>query len=242
MVGATITAANTNSTGTASGLYDPWGTWNRSYTFTTTGSAITAASTDLVAVMNQAIWSAWVINSASTTTTGIAQSITAANSSIFTNWIDMQDLGNSAAAQQRLRAHPGYRKPTKEEVAAALKREAEHKAAAEKAEADRKKARERADLLLRESLTPQQREDLAAKNCFYLESIDKDGKRRKYRIDRGTHGNIKLLDDANRIIGSYCVQPNGVPIEDAMLAQKLWIETDEAAFIKAANFRPQAAA
>jgi hypothetical protein len=31
-------------------------------------------------------------------------------------------------------------------------------------------------------------------------------------------------------------QPDGVPAEDAMLAQKLWIETDEEKFIKVANF------
>lgn len=97
-------------------------------------------------------------------------------------------------------------------------------------------AARRAEDLLRQNLTDEQREDLEKKNCFYLESLGKDGKRRRYRIDRGTHGNVKLLDDKGSIVGTYCVQPDNVPAADAMLAQKLWLETDEEAFRKVANF------
>jgi hypothetical protein len=97
-------------------------------------------------------------------------------------------------------------------------------------------ARRRAEALLRGCLTDEQREDLEKKDCFYLRTIAKDGAERRYRIDRSTHGNVKLLDKDNRIIGAYCVQPTGVPTEDAMLAQKLWLETDEETFRKKANF------
>jgi hypothetical protein len=143
----------------------------------------------------------------------------------WTRWNDRgHDDGEIWVAEQ-----PLIQRATPAEVAAiradAAKRVAEADVAARKAE----------DLLRRE-LTPEQREDLEKKSCFYLETIGKDGKRRKYRIDRGTHGNIKLLDDKGSIQGTFCVQPDGVPVADSMLAQKLWIENNEAGFLKVANF------
>lgn len=108
-------------------------------------------------------------------------------------------------------------------------------AAMRRAEVDA--ANRRAEDLLRRELTPEQLEDLEKKGCFYLESIDQKGERRRYRIDRGTHGNIKLLDPKGSILGTYCVQPDAVPVADSMLAQKLWIEGNEAGFLRVANFQ-----
>lgn len=96
-------------------------------------------------------------------------------------------------------------------------------------------ANRRAEDLLRRELTEEQSRDLDKKGCFYLETVQPDGSRRKYRIDRGTHGNIKRLDDKGSIIETLCVQPGGVPTADAMLAQKLWLETNEEKLRKTAN-------
>ena len=101
-------------------------------------------------------------------------------------------------------------------------------------------ATDRAKKLLASMLTKQQREQLQRDRFF--EVIAK-ASRRRYRIRYGTHGNVKLLNDKGEEVISYCGQPNGVPTEDAMLAQKLQIEHDEDTFLRLANAtRLQAAA
>lgn len=40
---------------------------------------------------------------------------------------------------------------------------------------------------------------------------------------------------AAQLIERYCAQPGGVPVDDAVLAQKLALETDAAAFLRVAN-------
>lgn len=95
----------------------------------------------------------------------------------------------------------------------------------------RRQAQQRARALLMTNLTPAQRDSLE-KNQFF--DIDIGGK--LYRIRQGTHGNVRLVENG-RETTLFCAQPNGVPTEDAMLAQKLMLETDEAAFLRVANAR-----
>lgn len=101
-------------------------------------------------------------------------------------------------------------------------------------EVERVAAEARGYLMLDSCLAPDQRRDLAEKGRFYLHTAS--GK--KYRIDRGTHGNVKLVDETDRELVQYCIQPPNVPVPDAMLAQKLLLETDEETFLKVANARP----
>jgi hypothetical protein len=49
---------------------------------------------------------------------------------------------------------------------------------------------------------------------------------------------VHLLDDKGSIVGRYCIHPRDVPAPDAMLAQKLWLENNEAEFLRVANFTP----
>lgn len=91
-------------------------------------------------------------------------------------------------------------------------------------------AEQRAEKLLLSILSPEQKEDLAKKQCFFLYS-----KGKKYRVDRGSHGNVKLLNERDQVVESYCVQPRGVPAADAMAAQKLMLETDPDLLRKLAN-------
>jgi len=99
----------------------------------------------------------------------------------------------------------------------------------------RRKAIACARALLLAMLTHQQREQLQRDQFF--EVIAKHSKRR-YRIRQGTHGNVRLLDDAGREVVRYCGQPPGVPEDDAMLAQKLQLEHDEAEYLRRANATP----
>ncbi len=91
-------------------------------------------------------------------------------------------------------------------------------------------------------LTAEQRKTYEERRYF---DVDINGK--TYRILHGTHGNVRLLEPSivttpdgqtptlvERV--SYCAQPDGVPTEDAMLAQKLMLETDERKFLEIANW------
>lgn len=91
-------------------------------------------------------------------------------------------------------------------------------------------AHARARVLLESALTPRQRRDLFAERCFYVR-----GRRFTYRIREGHSGNVDQLDSAGLVISRFCARPVGrLPVYDVMLAQKLWIETDESMFLKQA--------
>jgi hypothetical protein len=84
--------------------------------------------------------------------------------------------------------------------------------------------------LLERALTLEQRRDLVSRSYFYVQ-----GRRFTYRIREGHSGNVDALDSSGRVISRFCAHPLGrVPVSDVMLAQKLWIETDENMFLKKA--------
>jgi len=91
-------------------------------------------------------------------------------------------------------------------------------------------AEAKARVLLERALTPEQRRDLCASRYFYVK-----GKKFTYRIREGHSGNVDAIDSSWCVISRYCAHPLGrVPVYDMMLAQKLWIETDENMFLKKA--------
>ena len=89
---------------------------------------------------------------------------------------------------------------------------------------------DKARVLLERALTPEQRRDLYARGYFYV-----NGKRFTYRIREGHSANVDALDSSGCVMIRFCAHPLGrVPVYDVMLAQKLWIETDENMFLKKA--------
>lgn len=91
-------------------------------------------------------------------------------------------------------------------------------------------AQAKAWALLKRALTPQQLRDLLANRCFYVR-----GKMFTYRIREGHSGNVDALDPRGYVVSRFCAHPLGrVPVYDMMLAQKLWIETDEIMFLEEA--------
>lgn len=93
-------------------------------------------------------------------------------------------------------------------------------------------AAERAETILREHLTPAQRRSLDERGWFRVESEQGN----LYRIERGMSGNVKAIDRRGRATARFCIHPtDGSPSPDVMLAQKLLLETDEAAFLRIAN-------
>ncbi len=183
---------------------------------------------------NDDIWKNWIRTgyTTSATTTGHqvwtiwnqATAITAA--SFYETTLDIRE--SQAYETDRL-THRGRVSPeerARRDAAELLAVADGHKRLEAKKEANRK-----AELLLRSCLTQQQLDDLDQKKCFYLYS-----KGRKYRIDRGQHGNVKLLGEQDRVLESYCIQPKGgLPDADAMLAQKLLLETDPEQFRQISN-------
>ena len=92
----------------------------------------------------------------------------------------------------------------------------------------------KARALLERALSPEQRRDLFARGWFYVK-----GEKFTYRIREGHSGNVDALDANERVINRFCAHPRGhVPVYDVMLAQKLWIETDENMFLDKAALYP----
>lgn len=100
----------------------------------------------------------------------------------------------------------------------------------------------RANELLLTMLDEAQAEQWRTERAFTIETAD--GARR-YRIRRGVAGNIMLVKDGDREapaggwLRRFCFHayhPDGqIPVEDHVLAQKLFIESDEASFLRLAN-------
>jgi hypothetical protein len=199
------------STSAASTNVYVWNAWNSTYTCT--------AST-----CNTVNWPFNQYAGTSGTTTNFT-----VTDYVWNAWNDRhEDLAGLRAVTdvQTLQRYT-RRKMSAAELKAALEQE---KRLREEAEARLRKATEakqRAEDLLRACLSAAQREDLDKKNCFYITVDGKDGKKERYRIDRGSHGNVKQVDERGSIIRSFCIQPAGVPEGDILLTQKLWLESSE---------------
>jgi hypothetical protein len=122
---------------------------------------------------------------------------------------------------------------TPEEIARARAAQ-EAACAAQAVEAEKQAvANEKAKKLLVEHLSAEQQKTYEEKRYF---DVDIEG--RTYRIHHGSHGNVRLLgtgDKAGKEITKYCIQPEGVPIGDVLLAQKLLLEANEKEFLRIAN-------
>ncbi len=198
---------------------------------------------------NRDIWSEWTTGHRFTThaecwdtwQTGYA---TAHTTSLVETWVRWQ---TSDGQTGYARAPGGISMSSRQRIEVAeseemkkerLDREARWKAEDEVRRAEAAKARKiqeaadaRAMELLHSCMSVEQQETLRVHGFFYVKA--KSG--RKYRIDKGTHGNVKVVDKDNRVIERLCIQPNGVPVGDSMLAQKLLIETAEDVFRRHAN-------
>lgn len=192
---------------------DAWHEWNAVYTLTNVTSATSAATCNVIQ------YGGWPFTSATTTGT--------INHYAWNVWNDRYDRIHEAGARAQEIQRYSRRKLSETELLAALEQEKKAREEAEKRAAEARNAEKRAEDLLRLCLSPQQIEDLEKKKCFYVEIEGKTGKKERYRIDRGSHGNVKQIDDKGSIIRSFCIQPSGVPVGDVLLTQKLWLEASE---------------
>jgi hypothetical protein len=162
-------------------------------------------------------WEQWCTSSSSVTGTS--------NHLVASYWAQWN---NEVIKQERALYNKVYHSP---EAQAQRQRDAEAARRVQlAAEAERKAAMEKAEQLLQSALDPVQREELKARGHFHCRS--RTGQ--IYRIYRGSHGNVRLVR-GDREVEKLCVQPEGVPVPDMMLAQKLHIEHCEEDFRRTAN-------
>jgi len=125
--------------------------------------------------------------------------------------------------------------PSAEEIEEATRRAQERVREADQRANLRRTADSRAEALLQTCLNEEQAKEF--RQFQYFTVISKDGQRR-YRIRKGIAGNILRIDGAGKPTHTLCAHPaEEVPEYDNMLAQKLWLEHDEASFLKVANMR-----
>ena len=94
--------------------------------------------------------------------------------------------------------------------------------------------------LLREWLSPAQKAQFDSAGCFVVIGCNSG---RRYRIHRGTAGNVYEIDDAGRLVTGLCFVPSAALVAgDVMLAQKIALETNERAALAVANRFPVPAA
>ena len=97
----------------------------------------------------------------------------------------------------------------------------------------RKEANDRSIALLKEWLSPAQREQYEQHGYFDVIGGDTGG---RYRIYQPAPYNISALADDCTVLDMICVVPQNVDAGgDVMLAQKIWLEKDEAVTLSIAN-------
>ena len=189
-----------------------WDTWN------TTSAVTTAGSGD--------IWVKWCGTTSSTTST------LTIDTSIWDQWTYI-DTRAAVVQPQRVHTDAELREP---QAARAVEMQ---RIKEMQAENDRRYN----EMRTRQALAEKRAEELLLSNIslvdrvMFLEKkhIIVQGRHDRYRLNRGTHGNIDVIGRDGRIKHRLCAQPNGIPTCDAVLAQKLSLEHDEASFLKIAN-------
>ena len=177
-------------------------------------------------------WAGW--NNYYTVTNGTSSSSTDATTGAWWAWNGTWSTWTAWTEPITLQSQTFQYQPrelTAEERAAETER---LRAAAEAARVRQEEARlavEKAEALLRAHLDDEQQATLDREQAF-LVSV-KSG--RKYKVKRGQRGNVREMDDQGQEVRSFCIHPDDVPDQDAMLAQKLLLEHDEPAFRRIAN-------
>lgn len=96
-------------------------------------------------------------------------------------------------------------------------------------------ARTRARNTLLEFLTPEQRTEYEAHDHFVCTGSEGN----RYRIERGSAGNVVYLDERGEAAGRLCAHPSmsehWLPDQDVALAQMLALMTNERNFVRIAN-------
>lgn len=196
-----------------------WVSWSGS-TGSTTPITIGASSTGGV---TGNVWPGWVDETTGTT------SIYTGSNAIYQRWV------NFAAAHdiRRFHGNPEERvRATEQERRFHTEQQAERQRRYRIETERRAQAETRSQELLMSLLTPEQQRDWTGSGRFYVHVGDK-----RYRIRRGRHGNIDLVNERDEALENYCVPiaDNRLPDGDCIAAQLLSLRWDQDYFFRKAN-------
>jgi len=212
-------------------------TWNNWTVTTGTGSSASSLTVNAHNGTQTIVWDDWVSSTAATATNNVyafAGQWSQAQNTVFAEWNEAhEDDRRYGFTPHRMRIGPAERERRRLQAEHEEERRKEQRRRDEERRLEREEAQQRALRLLVENLTEQQRLDLDTRGHFFVDAPSG----RRYQIESGSHGNVKLVDPANnnRRVASLCAQPRGVPDGDSMLAQKLLLLCDESAFLRIAN-------
>lgn len=183
-----------------------------------------------------AIWPTWVVQATASYTAS-----TVSTATIWNEW-------NSCYAQSTNQSAQIYGQLNHQQLGQQV---AQNRSAAQVEELRRQMARQQEQNEIAFATLRKQRESAEARarelleRCLSLEEkarlrqhghIVVCGAKNRYRIRQGRVGNVDVVGKNGIITGRLCAHPSApTPDFDTMLAQKLMIETDEAAFLRIAN-------
>lgn len=194
-------------------FHDTGGTWSI-WTGPGTGSTATCTS-------HEDIWDYWTDSTPTTTVTD--------THIVWGCWSQEKALNSRSAEDQReINAYIA------EQARLAEEGRREHFRRAEEAHKRREKANAIAKKLFLSMLNNTQRKQY--KKDRIIEVISKTS-RKRYRIrDNTLNHNIEELNKQGDVIRRICAHPQGVPLHDALLTQKLMLENNEDDLLRIANF------
>jgi hypothetical protein len=193
-------------------------------------------------------WAEWqnVLNGSVSTVTGLTYGFSTAVTAATTTFANLANVtwgsstmgtGNVIAYQPYIQPAPYVlpQPPTPEEEAARAERRARYAQERIDRIAQQEAARTRARNTLMEFLTPEQRAEYEAHDHFVCTGSEGN----RYRIERGSAGNVVYLDERGEAAGRLCAHPSmreqWLPDSDVALAQMLALMTDERNFVQIAN-------
>lgn len=235
----------------SSHTYDPRA---NAYLYEFNGSQFAFNSPTVTVTTQQMIWNGWTNNITLATNSTIQTDV------VWNNWTVPYVTGHSQtnlttaydiATEYRMAMNHrvAYTAPREDPAAyeERIRRQAEALFIRTEAERVAKEAAvAKAQMTLLSLLTPEQRNEYRARQRFHI----RGSRGTLYRIQHGSSGNVRAVlteADEGRGLHAYCAHPEMtvrgddgkvlgyLPHEDAMIAQMLALESDEAAFLAVAN-------
>lgn len=201
--------------GSTNGYYTATGSAWQGWVSVTT-NATTAATT--AACTYSDAWQGWQY----------AGTGSASSNYVFREWVETSDeVGYTVTTAPAMTQEERQAQEQRNEVMR-LESEKRYKEVAEK----QKLAREKALKLLMANLNQDQIDNYEKNKCIDVDTPSGN----RYRIEHGRAGNVFQLDKAGKKTARFCIHPDEyIPDEDTVLAQKLFLQHNEQAFLSKAN-------
>ena len=210
-----------------------WNTWQRPFVSSQSDGTltVTTGATDSSAVTeSNDIWQIWL--NASVTSSATTGSIFEDPWPAWNNSSTGDSFGSSGVFGKWIVSQEQYRERTKEQKAAARRREREYQTEQQRRAKARKCASSRAHKILGENLDRSQRRCLAKLGYF---DIQVHGRTFRIHNNKYIH-NVFELDAQGKPVREFCAHTShACPQSDHALAQKLLLENDPEEFFRIAN-------